>query len=166
MKRIVLILLVVSLVGCSPCKRVARLIDKCPPEVTQDTIYLPGEVIYKDTTVFRYLPGDTVREQVLVKVPYQIPDTSVMARTSLAEAKAMLRSNRLKLQLIQYDSVFQWKLDSAIRTHTPDTIEITNTTYFKIPTKTKACQFFQSGFFILAGLIVLGIVLFFVFMRK
>jgi len=165
MKKVVLLLLAVSLVGCSPCKRMARLSLKCPPEVTHDTVYTPGEVIYKDTIVTKYLPGDTVLEQVEILVPYKIPDTSTVARTSLAEARAMIRENKLKLQLVQYDSLLYWKLDSAIQTHTPDTIKITDTAYFYVPTKTKACRVFQTGFFLVLGLFLVAMVLFFVFRK-
>ena len=163
MKKVSILLTIILLVGCSPCE---RLLKKCPPEIIKDTVYLPGEIVYQDTVVYRYLAGDTVENEIVIEKWRDRPDTFITAHTELAEATARLQRNKLRLQLIQYDSLFQWKLDSAIRTHTPDTIRITDTTYFKVPTETKACRFFRSGFIVLGALWVFGMILLFLRLKK
>lgn len=150
------------LASCSSTKRLARLLERHPLPERHDTVYIPGETIYIDTTVYRYLPGDTVEKKVYVDVPYDIPDTSIVAFTELASARAFLRDNQLGLWLAQYDTVFQWKLDSAIRINKDTVMVIQETT---VPEYIKTGTFWRSGFLVLAGLIIIFAVLFFLLRR-
>jgi hypothetical protein len=138
-------------------KRLARLFEKHPEEFPEriDTFYLPGETIYKDTTVIRYLPGETTTVEVPIHVPIRIPDTTIYASTSLASALAHLKNNKLGLELIQNDTLFQFLLDSAIREQTPDTVMVVKEhTVEKQVDVTK--PFWKIGFLILAGLLIIG----------
>ena len=165
MKQIIIALMtLVILASCSPQRRLARLLERHPQPEKIDTLYLPGETIYKDTTVFKYLPGETVTVNVPFDVPIDIPDTVIIAETSFATALAYLDDNHLGLDLIQNDTVFQWKLDSAIRENTPDTLKITNETIVTVE-KLVNKPFYRSGFFILAGLIIIALLFYFLLRR-
>ena len=163
MKRIILLLLAVSLLGCSPQKRLARLLERYPIQPIVDTLYLPGPIFFKDTIITKYLPGETDSVEILIPVPFDIPDTSIYAFTTLAHATARLEDNRLGLDLVQLDSLFQWKLDSAIREHS-DTVMILKEVPY--PVIKKAKPFYKNGFFILAGLILVGMILLFLFLFR
>lgn len=161
--KLLLILSIVILAGCSPTKRLARLLERYPLAETHDTLYLPGETVYKDTTVFKYLPGEISSESIYIDVPISIPDTFIEVKTSTAKAIAWLDSNELGLQVIQYDTVIQWKIDSALVYHT-DTIIVIHDIPFPVVEKVK--PFYKNGFFILAGLILVGLAMFFLLRRK
>jgi hypothetical protein len=164
MKKLIFLLSIVILAGCSPTKRLARLLERHPVPEKIDTVFTPGETVYKDTTVYKYLPGETAVESLYIDVPVSIPDTVLVAHTSAAGAIAWLQNNQLGLRLIQYDKVFEFMLDSAIRENTPDTIRITNE---KIVTVEKMVNkpFYRSGFFILAGLIIIALLFYFLLRR-
>ena len=159
--KLLLILTLVILTGCSPQRRLARLLERFPPDITT-TIEYRDTTIYKDTTLYKYLPGDTVWDEIVIETPVQLPDTAISLTTSLAQATASLENNRLGLRLTQLDSIFQWKLDSALVTNI-DTVLITNDVSY--PEIEKVKPFYKNGFFILAGLILIGLVLFFVFRK-
>lgn len=163
MRKFVLFLAIVILAGCSPTRRLARLLERYPLPEKIDTLYLPGETVYKDTTIYRDVPGETVEVAVPVDVPVNIPDTSILAETTLARAEASLKDNVLSLKLEQLNQIYQFKLDSAIREHS-DTIQIIKEIPF--PVIEKAKPFYKNGFFILAALVVLLLVFVFAFRRK
>jgi len=163
MKKIILLLLAVSLVGCSPQKRLARLLERYPIQPIVDTFYKVGPIIYRDTVVFRYIPGETVTQSVYIDVPVDIPDTFMEVESSMATALAWLQSNELGLELHQKDSVFQFKLDSAIRVNR-DTIIITNDIPY--PVIEKAKPFYKNGFFIVAAIMLLMLLFLFLFRGK
>lgn len=163
MRNVLLILTIAILASCSPQRRLARLLERYPVPEKIDTVYAPGQTIYRDTTVFKYLPGQVAVESLYIDVPVPIPDTFITASTATADAIAYLQDNELGLQLIQYDTVIRWKIDSALVTQR-DTVVITRdkiVTVEKLVTK----PFYRNGFFILAGLILIVLVLFFV-LRK
>lgn len=160
--KLVFILAIIILASCSPQKRLARLIEKYPIPETIDTLYLPGPIFFKDTIITKYLPGETDTVEILITVPIDLPDTSIHAATTLARATAYLDDNRLGLNLVQLDSLFQWKLDSAIQEHL-DTVRIIKKIPY--PVIEKAKPFYKNGFFILAGLVVLILLLFFIFRK-
>jgi hypothetical protein len=153
MTKWIFILLLLS--GCVTQK---RCFDKFPPDtitVTHDT------TIFKDTTVYIHLQGDTIFDSVAipVKVPVYLPYTPVEARTSLAYARAWVERRTLKIRLIQLDSIYEFKLDSAIRANK------------KVVIKTKIVEkpvppnpFWRNGFFIVGGILILLLV--FLVLRK
>jgi len=161
--KIVFILAMIILAGCSPSQRLARLLERYPLPETLDTLYLPGETIYKDTTVFKYLPGETDTVELYVDVPVDLPDTTLVSHTELATATVTLYNNVMSLWLTQHQALFQWKLDSVIQMHS-DTVFIEK----EIPVKEyiKPNSFWKHGFYILAGLIVIVLFLFFLLRRN
>lgn len=163
MKKVLFILTLVILASCSPTKRLARLLERHPQPEKRDTLYIPGETIYRDTTVYKYLPGEVSVESTYIDVPISIPDTFIEASTSAADAIAYLQDNVLGLQLIQFDTVIQWKIDSALVYHT-DTIKVN---VEKIVTVEKMVNkpFYKNGFFILAGLISIALLFYFLLKR-
>jgi len=161
--KLVFILAMMILASCSPQRRLARLLERYPLPEKIDTLYLPGETIYKDTTIYTEIPGETVTVELYVDVPVSIPDTSILAETELAVAKAYLKDNTLGLELKQLNQIYQFKLDSAIRMHS-DTIVIEKETTVKEYIKPN--PFWKNGFYILAGLIVVVLFLFFLLRRK
>jgi len=156
MNKIIIICLALILASCSPQRRLARLLERHPLPETHDTLYLPGETIYKDTTITRYLPGETVVFDLLVDVPIDIPDTFLIAETTLATALAHLKDNRLGLELIQKDSVFKFLLEKAIRENR-DTVRIE--TVKEVPKLIPPNPFWKNGFWVVGGLLVLMILL-------
>lgn len=164
MKKLVLLLAIAILASCSPAKRLARLLEKYPQPVEIDTVYTPGKTIYKDTTVFKFFPGEVSVESVYIDVPVAIPDTFIEAHTSTADAIAWIQNNELGLQLIQYDTLIQWKIDSAIRIHS-DTIYIEKEQIVTV-TEYKDRSFYKSGFFIFGGLVLVMLLLLFWFLKR
>lgn len=162
MNRIVISLIsVVLLAGCTCSKRLNRLMERCPPpqEIVYNTI-----IAYRDTIVYREIPGDTIRDSIKVPVEVELPEMALKKRSTLAEATAWVQENQLGLELIQYDSLFQFKLDSAIQVH-KDTIQIHDIrTVIKKEIVEKG-RFWMHGFLVLAGLILLGLILWLV-LRK
>jgi hypothetical protein len=164
MKKLVLLLAIAILASCSPTKRLARLLEKYPQPEKIDTVYTPGKTVYKDTTVFKFFPGETSVEHVYVDVPVALPDTFIEAHTSTADAIAWLQNNELGLQLIQYDTLIQWKIDSAIRIHS-DTILIEKEKIVTV-TEYKDRPFYKNSFFILGGIILISLILLFAFRKR
>lgn len=172
MKRYNFILLVVILAACSPQKRLTRLLDNHPYLVSKDTVFKPGPVVYRDTTVFREVPGDTAYiESTIVEYepwdddgwwedpiapPLNVPP--VWVSTELATAKAWVERNVLKALLIQKDSVFRFKLDSAIRMN-QDTITVERLIKYQIPMDPPTFKFYRAGFWILGVLIILALII-------
>jgi hypothetical protein len=161
MKQVVFLTMIV-LVGCSCPTRLSRLMERCPPPTTSDTIY-NTVLVYRDTTIYRTIPGDTIRDSIVIPVEVELPEISLKQRSTLAEATAWIRSQQLGLELIQYDSIFEFKLDSAIW-ESRDTITIV--TIKSIPKYIKPKPFWKHGFLVLAGLVLITLVLFFTIRRK
>jgi hypothetical protein len=122
MKNIAIFAILLLTVGCVTSKRCS---EKFPPTVisTVDTIHV---IEYRDTIIEKYLPGDTVYsvEQIVVTDTVIKVLRPVEAETELANAKAWIDNDLLRLRLIQKDSILRFKLDSAIRVSS-DTITIT-----------------------------------------
>lgn len=105
---IILLLLIVT--SCSP-----KIIKEV---VTKDSIIYRESISYRDTTIFRYLPGDTVFKNTIVyvdKATGLINSKKLLAFTSLAEASAWVYNSKLFLNLIQKDTTIEIRLDSAIK---------------------------------------------------
>jgi len=145
-----ILLIILVLNSCTTQK---RCLQKFPPIVGVDTI-IYTTTVYRDTVILRYLPGDTVFSHSIEKVPVRAAIRPVEAETSLAYARAWISEKRLRLMLIQKDSVFRFKLDSAIRAN--ERIEyITEIKTHQLPPK----PFYKRGFFILAGVLLLFFIL-------
>jgi len=155
MKYRIFILIVVLLSGCVTSR---KCFDKFPPP-PPDTI-VKHSVEWRDTTVFVELPGDTIVDSIiieeLIEIPVDIPYTFLYAETSLAEATASIENNKLRLELIQRDSLLSFLLDSAIQNN-KDSI-IVNVPYVKeVPVKTRYQTFVGFACWIFFGLLILFI---------
>ena len=151
----------VILVGCSPQKRIARLLERFPLD-SSIVIEYRDTTIYKDTTIFERIPGDTVWRDTILPVEVDLPYMELKTRSSLAEARAWILDNRLGLELIQYDTIFVFKLDSALSQDIDTMFVVNNIPY---PVIEKIGKFWMHGFLVLAGLILLGLILFFLLRR-
>jgi hypothetical protein len=161
MNKIVVVFMIVILAGCSPQKRLARLLDRYP--LSQDTVIeYRDTTIWRDTTITRLIPGDTVFRDTLIPFEVDLPDTELKTTSTFAEASAGIRSNVLWLELIQYDTVFVFKLDSALRQDI-DTVFVE--VVKEVPTLVKQSSFWKHGFLVLAGLILIGLCLWFLLKR-
>lgn len=110
MKYLIIILLGLLITSCSP-----KIIKEV---VTKDSIIYKEKISYRDTTIFRYLPGDTVYKETIVyvdKATGLINSKKLFAFTSLAEASAWVYNSKLFLNLIQKDTTIEFRLDSAIK---------------------------------------------------
>jgi len=155
MKKLFILFIAILMTGCVTQQ---RCLVKFPPDtITQiETVH---HTEYKDTIVYKYLPGDTVyaeKEIILTKdsIIYVTVDP-VRVETELATAKAWIVNRKLKLLLQQKDSVLQFKLDSAIRLHT-DTIVYTNQVVHKVPVKKPVTSYFF--FWVMVGLFALTLI--------
>ena len=137
----------------SSCVTQKKCFDKFP----SDTVtVIKDTTLYRDTVIYRTVKGDTVYKEV--KLPYSVPiDRTyqpITVETSLAVAKAWVSLDRLKLSLVQKDSVFRFKLDSAIQAN-KETKIVTKIVEKPIPPK----PLYKIGFFILGVLFIFTIVL-------
>lgn len=110
MKYLIIILLGLLITSCSP-----KIIKEV---VTKDSIIYKEKISYRDTTIFRYLPGDTVYKETIVyvdKATGLVNSKKLFAFTSLAEASAWVYNSKLFLNLIQKDTTIEIRLDSAIK---------------------------------------------------
>lgn len=110
MKYLITILLGLLITSCSP-----KIIKEV---VTKDSIIYKEKISYRDTTIFRYLPGDTVYKETIVyvdKATGLVNSKKLFAFTSLAEASAWVYNSKLFLNLIQKDTTIEIRLDSAIK---------------------------------------------------
>jgi len=162
MRKFILFLAIVILAGCSPTRRLARLLDRFP--LPADTlIEYRDTIIYRDSIIFEQIPGDTVWRDTIIPVEVDIPDTELKTASTYSEATAWILDNRLGLELIQYDTILQFILDS-VKVHQIDTVYVE--VIKDIPTSVNPNPFYKNGFFVLVGLIVLTLFLFFLIGRK
>lgn len=148
---IILLLLIVT--SCSP-----KIIKEV---VTKDSIIYRESISYRDTTIFRYLPGDTVFKNTIVyvdKTTGLVNSKKLFAFTSLAEASAWVYNSKLFLNLIQKDTTIEIRLDSAIKEanywkekyHNSSTVQTKET--FKSPWYMKALAWIGSLSLVVIGL--------------
>lgn len=160
--KIFLFVMLVTLVGCSSQRRLARLLEKHPLP-TDTVVVATHSVEYRDTLLFAYFPGDTVYRDTIIPFEVDMPYTELKTRSTMAEATAWIYENRLGLRLIQFDSIFEFKLDSAIRMDKDSVfVEVIR----EIPVEIAPKLFWKHGFLVLAGLILLSLILLLVLKRK
>jgi hypothetical protein len=95
--------------------------NKFPPKITYDTIK-SEKILYKDTTVYIYVPADTIiEEKVLYKTKHdtiilsEYDSDTIKAEVPFASAESWVSKGVLKLLLTQKDSIFDFKMDSVIQ---------------------------------------------------
>ena len=147
------LILLILLTGCVTQK---RCLEKFPPVVGSDTV-VTEHTVYRDTIIYRHLPGDTVFVDVPVYIDNGQPMTVEPARaeTELAMAQSWVERGRLMLELQQKDSILQFKLDSAFRSN-KQVEYITKTETHQLPPK----PFLKWWFSISLVFIVLILVIF------
>jgi hypothetical protein len=113
--KIFMLLLIAS--GWQSCATQKRCNKKYPPQViTSDSVITNTITIYRDTTIYVYLPGDTVRDTIEVVVKEGIANSRPsIHETDLSWSKAQVVDGRLIHELIQKDSVLARVIDNAIR---------------------------------------------------
>ena len=121
-KQLTFILIVFALgAGCVTQR---RCLEKFPPDV--DTVYQVNDTtIYRDTTIYVHIAGDTVYNEVIIEVPVEVPageiyvsDTAI-TETEFARGKAWVEKTPdgnqvIKQELIQKETDLPVRLDSAI----------------------------------------------------
>jgi hypothetical protein len=112
-----LVFVALLLSGCVTQKRCEQ---KFPPEISTVTETITKTVtVYRDTTIFVHMPGDTVRDTIEVVVDRGIANSKPsIHETKFAWSKAQVINGLLLHQLIQKDSVLKFMLDNAIREST------------------------------------------------
>jgi hypothetical protein len=113
-KLIGLVFFALLLSGCVTQKRCDQ---KFPPQlITSDSVITNTITIYRDTTIYVYLPGDTVYDTVHVTIENGIANSRPsIHETDLAWSKAQVVDGRLIHELIQKDSVLARVIENAIR---------------------------------------------------
>ena len=92
--------------------------EKRFPQAVHDSliIHTNTQTIYKDTTVFVRIPGDTV-EKVIELHSTDLTDSEIsILNTERARSFAWIKAGKLHHRLIQKDSVLEQKIKNAIRT--------------------------------------------------
>ena len=155
-------ILIILLSGCVTQNRCLFKFPPPPP----DTIKTHS-VEWRDTTIYEYLPGEIVRDSIiiekLIEKRVRLPYTSLYAETAFSEATASVENNKLKLELIQRDSLLAIYLDSAIKIST-DTVVIKQPFIKEVPVKSKYQNIVGVGFWIVLGLFLFTIL--FLILRK
>ena len=155
MKKVLLIIFATVVVSCATEK---RCLNKFPPREVHDTI-TNNVTIYRDTTIYKEIPGETVVKEVPILLPTPMPEIEpVRAEVDLASAEARILKDKLRLTLIQKDSILEFKIDSAIRV-SADTVRIKDLKIVEKPIEPKWYPFFKAGFWILGVLMILTILL-------
>ena len=116
MKGLITIILLLSAASCITQK---KCLQRFPPVVqTEIVTQVRDTIIYKDTTVFVTLPGNVIRDSVIIPCPEPTRPVRIdtaRAETSLAEAKAWWSPPRIMLELIQKDTTIELRLENAIK---------------------------------------------------
>lgn len=127
MRNLIIALLVMLAVGCSPSRRIQNLYERHPdlkPKeslVTTITIHDTLKEV-RDTTIYVKLPSDTIWKKVEVPLnPFpgsenvKINSDTLKASTNLAEARAWIYQSELNLFLADKDTTLEIKLENAIQ---------------------------------------------------
>ncbi len=151
-----LLFFLIGLVLLPSCNMKKYCADRWPAmSHTRDSISYVETVIYRDTTIYFTIPGDTMYKEVYVDTTTQKAFSTL--HTNLAMSIADYSAGVLRHTLIQKDSTFQALLQAAIKTHSTHT----NThTELKIPyevNKVSKWQMFQmTAAWLLAIMVLIG----------
>ncbi len=175
-------MMMVILAGCSPQKRLARLLVRFPPDTTATT-----ETTHRDSIIDLVIEGDTSTSVSPVFVPYLDVDSilkllklnstqqgvidslnkelvnsfdisPVYNETEFAQSKAWVENGILNSELFQKDTIAPVLVEDAITDNT-------TTNNIPYPVIEKVGQFWKHGFLVLVGLILIGLTLWFLLKR-
>lgn len=134
MKYLAIILIGFLSVSCLTVKRIEKNCDKfaavCVTDVKKEVRIVTNtvtEIEYRDTIIYKYLPGKVVEKRIPVYIENGIveSDLSVLV-TPLARSTAQVVGSRLEHYLTQNDTTLQLELERALKT-----IRIQNTEKWK-----------------------------------
>lgn len=110
--------IILTLILISSCVTQKRCMTKYPPIAdTVVTVITRDSIVFKDTTVYITLPGETIIDSIVIPcppMPDYVPDTA-KAETDYALAIAWYDPPKLMLRLDQKPSTLEIRLDSALR---------------------------------------------------
>ena len=118
MRNIILLLILVSLTGCFASKK--RCLRLYPPTSSVDTVYrdsVRDSLVVHDTTIFVYIPGETLIDSILFLVyeENEITLDTARAETEYIKAKAYYSNGFIILEVEQLDIGLEVKLENALR---------------------------------------------------
>jgi hypothetical protein len=129
MKTVLIVLTILSLTSCNMQKYCAERFPS--PERVRDSISYIEKVIYRDTTIYLTVAGESKVDTLYVE---SIFDSAVsQLETSLAYSKAFFFNGKLIHNLRQKDSVLSFLLEKAIKEHS--TIEYKEREIIKVELK-------------------------------
>lgn len=115
MKKVIyFIILALIISGCVSQKNCLR---KFPPQeivIVKDSIVEKDTVIYSDIIHYDTIPGDTIIDSILIKIPIKKLDIDTLCLDKyLAKSCAWVNGNKLFLELIQKDTIIHRILKDA-----------------------------------------------------
>ena len=134
MKYLLLILTVVMFSSCLTQKRCA---ERFPPQIVTKTETIT-EIVYRDTTIYVPIPGETVYDSIPVPIPcpdlpeFDLSKYVMSKETQFAKAEAWLTFSleaglQMHLLLEQKEQEIEHTIENAIRensTHTTTTVDV------------------------------------------
>jgi hypothetical protein len=148
----------------SSCVTQRRCMQKYPPiPVTADTVEI---VAYRDTIIYVTLPADTITDSVTVVMPCPEADgfksDTVRVSNDLANAKAWISENYLRVQLRINEKTLALKIDSAVRASTKTITIVKNV----VVEKRVVPVFYRATLFVSIILILLFVVIIWIALRR
>jgi hypothetical protein len=144
-------LLTLASIFMNSCTSQRRCLAKFPPD-TITTVEYNRVIEYRDTTISLEIPGDSVFLYDTITVNENVVNFDpVTAYVPFAWARAWVDENKIKLSLIQYDTIFTEKIDSVI-VYTSDTITVKEKVLVPFSGETKEQK--RNRLLIWAGLIL------------
>ena len=118
MRNIILLILLASLTGCFATRK--RCLNLYPPTSSRDSVVheaIRDSIVFKDTTVFVSIPGETITDSVPfpVYVEKSIKIDTARAETAFAKAKAYYSNRAIHIILEQKTTDLEIRLDNALR---------------------------------------------------
>lgn len=168
MKKLFFLLLILLIAGCSPQKRISRLLQRYPLESSTDSVTIIKDSIhveYRDRIVHDTILGDTVYTDKVVskvvKTGLFRSDTAIL-ENDYSVAKAWVQNAKLYSFLIQKDQVIDRILKDAERKETYWREQYNSVSTVTIPPPVKyippLVKYAAWGFLIL--LILIGIIIY------
>jgi hypothetical protein len=169
------LLVILSNSGCVTQK---RCFDKFPQDTIRTVERIPGETVYRDTSMNRTIEGDSAYtespwlwndDSIFFqdgKTPTLFNIPPIYASTRIAHGKASVENGVLKLGVVQDEQVLTFLLDSATRENT-DTMKIYETRVIEKVVKPKNYGFLKAwGWTATIVAFILGLLLILFFKLK
>jgi len=174
MKNIILFIIVLTLASCSVQKRMDRKCAKaqkayelkayklgCPWQIYDSVVITKQVTVYRDTTVFVKVPGETVHDSISVPYIAQFSTPVNVLETKYALSKAWIENSLLRHTLIQKQSSIPTTLPGVIQTTTATKEKIIKVPY-PVDRPTKMPLSWIEKFLIWSGAIAYGLLIAFI----